>query len=217
MSDSQHVSEHATIFIVDDNEELNRAVSLNLTNEGYKTKVFNNAEDFLNAYRPDTLGCLLLDVRMPGMTGDQLQQALIEKNIEIPIIFMSGYSDVPVAVETLKKGALDFLTKPIDNYTLLKSVNYALQEDIKHRKRAEANADTLDRLNSLTKRERQVMELIVEGKLNKIIADKLNISVNTVENHRASMMRKMDVKTIADLVCKCLINNIVHVEKQEIG
>lgn len=204
---------NATIFIVDDNEELSNALALNLRHEGYQVKTFKHALDFLEKYNPDSIGCLLLDVRMPEMTGDELQKELIKRGIETPIIFMSGYSDVPVAVETLKHGALDFLTKPIDQHTLIKSINYALQTDIQQRQKAEQNSDVLKNAACLTKREHQVMALIVKGKLNKIIADELNISINTVENHRSNLMHKMEAKTIADLVCMCLLNNLVEVVK----
>lgn len=215
MPENKTTPANATVFIVDDNEELSNALALNLRSEGYQVKTYKHALDFLEQYNPDTLGCLLLDVRMPGMTGDELQKELLNKNISIPIIFMSGYSDVPVAVDTLKHGALDFLTKPIDQYTLVKSINFALQTDIQNRKKAEQNKEVLDNAASLTKREHEVMELIVKGKLNKIIADELNISINTVENHRSNLMHKMNAKTIADLVCMCLLNNLVEVEKEE--
>lgn len=215
MSAPTTATENATIFIVDDNEELSNALALNLRQAGYQVKTFKHALDFLEKYNPDSIGCLLLDVRMPGMTGDELQKELITRGIETPIIFMSGYSDVPVAVDTLKHGALDFLTKPVDQHTLLKAINYALQTDIQLRHKAEKNADVIKNSASLTKREHQVMELIVKGKLNKIIADELDISINTVENHRSNLMHKMEAKTIADLVCMCLLNNLVEVEKQE--
>ena len=215
MNEANTAHNNATIFIVDDNEELSEAIALNLKSEGYQVKIFKHALDFLEKYHPDSIGCLLLDVRMPEMTGDELQKELIERNITIPIIFMSGYSDVPVAVEALKHGALDFLTKPVDQYTLLKSINYALQTDIQQRKKAQKNSTVLKNAAGLTKREHQVMELIVKGKLNKIIADELDISINTVENHRANLMHKMQAKTIAELVCLCLLNNLIEVEKYD--
>jgi FixJ family two-component response regulator len=208
-----NIESSATIFIVDDNEDLNQAIALNLETEGYRVKTFTSAEDFLNHYSQKTFGCLLLDVIMPGMTGDQLQAELIKRDIKIPIIFISGYSDVPVAVEALKNGAVDFLTKPIDQYTLFKTIAKALQQDIERRANEQKNAAIMERAESLTKREKQVMELIVKGKLNKIIADELDISVNTVENHRASLMHKLQAKTIAQLVCICLLNGLVDVNQ----
>lgn len=202
----------ATIYIVDDNIELMNALRLNLELEGYQVRNFTSAEDFLQHYSTDTLSCLLLDVRMPGMKGDELQSQLLEREIKIPIIFMSGYSDVPIIVDTLKNGAIDFLTKPVDQHTLQNSIVMALQEDIKRRQKESKNAEVLAYYRELTKRETQVLPLIVKGKLNKLIADQLNISVNTVENHRASIMKKMHVKTIADLVCTCLLNGLVDIE-----
>ena len=200
----------ATIFIIDDNAELAEAIALNLKSEGYLVKTFIDAQEFLKTYSNKTLGCLLLDVRMPSMTGDELQKALMEREINIPIIFMSGYSDVPVAVGTLKNGAVDFLTKPVDQHTLLKAIHKALQIDIEQRERLIKNSTVQEHYNSLTKRELEIMDLIVLGKLNKIIADELNISVNTVENHRASIMHKMKVKTAAELVCVALTNGLVQ-------
>jgi FixJ family two-component response regulator len=202
----------ATIYIVDDNAELMNALRLNLELEGYKVQNFTSAENFLNNYSTDTLSCLLLDVRMPGMTGDQLQRELLEREIKIPILFMSGYSDVPVVVDALKNGAVDFLTKPVDQQTLQNSISVALKEDIKRRQKEEQNAEVLENYQQLTKRETQILPLIVKGNLNKLIADQLHISVNTVENHRASIMKKMHVKTIADLVCTYLLNGLVDVE-----
>jgi two-component system response regulator TtrR len=206
--DPQH---QATIFIVDDNAELIEALALNLKSEGYLVETFTDAQVFLKAYSSETLGCLLLDVRMPGMSGDELQKALIERKINIPIIFMSGYSDVPVAVGTLKNGAVDFLTKPVNQYTLLKAIHKALKIDIEQRERSVKNSAAQEHYDSLTKSELEIMELIVLGKLNKIIADELNISVNTVENHRANIMHKMKVKTVAELVCVALTNGFVHI------
>jgi FixJ family two-component response regulator len=208
---SNHLHE-ATIYIVDDNAELMNALRLNLELEGYQVFNFTSAENFLQNYSADTLSCLLLDVRMPGMTGDELQNELLEREIKIPIIFMSGYSDVPVIVDTLKNGAIDFLTKPVEQHTLHKSIVMALQTDIKRRQKENKSSEVLEHYQELTKREAQVLPLIVKGKLNKLIADQLNISVNTVENHRASIMKKMRVKTIAALVCTCLLNGLVDVE-----
>lgn len=205
----------ATVFIVDDNNELNNAMKLNLEDEGYHVEAFTSAEKFLERYDPNVFGCLLLDVRMPGMTGDELQNELIKRDIKVPIIFISGYSDVPVAVDTLKKGAVDFLTKPIDQHTLLQAISKALSQDISRRSQEEKNSAVLKRAASLTKREKEVMELVVEGRLNKLIADKLGISINTVENHRANVMKKMGANTIAQLVCTCLLNGLVDTDKLE--
>ena len=149
---------------------------------------------------------------MPGMTGDELQAELLARNITIPIIFMSGYSDVPVAVSTLKKGAVDFLTKPVDQYTLLKNIHKALELDIAWRNKRQENKAVLEHAAQLTPREREIMELMVKGKLSKTIGDELDISVNTVENHRAKIMHKMHAKTIAQLVCMALLNGLVRLD-----
>ena len=200
----------ATIYIVDDNQDLAKALALILQQAGYEVKRYASAIDFLKTYSSAGLSCLLLDVRMPEMSGDQLQAELITQGINIPIVFISGYSDIPVIVDILKKGAIDFLSKPIAKDDLLQAVSKALQQDMKQRKKAEKNEKILTCAHSLTAREKEIMQLIVQGKLNKTIADKLNISTNTVENHRAKIMRKMQVKTIAELVTICLRCNLIH-------
>jgi len=192
--------QQATVYIVDDNVPLVKALAKNIEQAGYKTYCFSQPLEFLNQYKNNGYQCLILDVRMPGMTGDELQQTLIRKNIHIPIIFISGFTDVPVIVDTLKNGAVDFLTKPVDKETLLKTIDKALLKDIENKQSKEQNQEVIDCLNNLTAREFEIMQLIVEGKLNKVIAYDLNISINTVENHRAKIMKKMKAQTLADLI-----------------
>ena len=155
----------------------------------------------MQSNRPSNLvGCLILDVRMPGMSGLELQDALIERNINLPIIFVTGHGDVPMAVETMKKGAMDFIEKPFDEAELRlqveKMLSKARQEASSHREQQAAE----ELLRKLTSREHQVLERIIAGRLNKQIADDLGISIKTVEAHRANIMEKLNVNTVADLL-----------------
>jgi FixJ family two-component response regulator len=197
------IPEGAVVYIVDDNIPLVKALARNIEQAGYQTYCFAQAQEFLNQYRSKFVSCLLLDVRMPGMSGDQLQATLIEKGIHIPIIFMSGFADVPVVVETLKKGAVDFLTKPVEKEKLLASIHKALLLDQEHKSQDAELATIEKRRDSLTAREFEILKHIIQGKLNKIIAYDLDISIHTVENHRAKIMQKMGAKTLVGLVALC--------------
>lgn len=201
----------ATIYIVDDNKELTEALSLNLQREGYKVVTYNSAKDFLLYYSPNasSCNCLLLDVRMPEMSGDELHKKLLHSKVTIPIIFLSGYSDVPVVVDSLRKGAIDFLTKPVDQHTLLKSIHTAIAIDIKQRKKQKKTEKVITDFKKLSKREHEVVKLLVNGCSNRDIHKELDISINTVENHRSKIMLKMRAKNISELVCLCLINGLV--------
>jgi two-component system response regulator TtrR len=191
---------NSTIYMVDDNIPLVKALARNVEQAGFKTRCFSQPKEFLNQYKDIGYNCLVLDVRMPEMTGDELQQALIEKNIRIPIIFISGFTDVPVIVDTLKNGAIDFLTKPVEKEKLLETIEKALKKDYENKQSKQENREIIDCVESLTNRELEIIKLIVEGKLNKIIAYDLNISINTVENHRAKIMKKMKAQTLAELI-----------------
>lgn len=201
--ESTEQTQPAVVYIVDDNIPLVKALARNIEQAGYTTYCFNNAKEFLNQYKEKFISCLLLDVRMPDISGDTLQQLLIEKNIHIPIIFMSGFSDVPVIVDTLKSGAVDFLTKPVDKEKLLQTIEKAITQDTKQKKDMAQLASIKEHRDSLTARELEVLEHIILGKLNKVIAYDLDISVNTIENHRAKIMKKMQAKTLADLITLC--------------
>lgn len=196
------IKNEATVYMVDDNIPLVKALARNVEQEGYKTRCFSQPKEFLNQYKDIGYNCLVLDVRMPEMTGDELQQALLDNHILIPIIFISGFTDVPVIVGTLKNGAIDFLTKPVEKEKLTLSIEKALLKDYENKQSKKANQDIMDCIESLTARELEIMKLIVEGKLNKVIAYELDISINTVENHRAKIMKKMKAQTLADLIHK---------------
>ncbi len=189
-----------TVFIVDDDEAVRDSLRWLLEANGYRVRAYDSAEAFLAAYDPAVVGVLIVDVRMPGMSGLELQEHLLARQIPLPTVFITGHGDVPMAVSTIKKGAVDFLEKPFNDTDLRQIV--ANMFDRAHQQAAEA-ANRRDRdamLARLTSREQQVLERIVAGRLNKQIADDLGISIKTVEAHRANIMEKLQVATVADLM-----------------
>ncbi|HZH57805.1 response regulator transcription factor [Yanghanlia caeni] len=190
----------STIFIVDDDEAVRDSLRWLLEANGYRVKSFSGAEEFLQAYDPDQVGVLIADVRMPGMSGLELQEALIARQAPIPIVFITGHGDVPMAVSTMKKGAVDFLEKPFNESDLREIVARMLEDAAERVNQARARRDQQAVLSRLTAREQQVLERIVAGRLNKQIAGDLNISIKTVEAHRANIMEKLEVTTVADLM-----------------
>lgn len=190
---------NATVYLVDDDEAIRDALGWLLQSRGLECRGYASAEDFLARWTPALAGCLLLDIRMNGMSGLQLFDKLHELGNRLPVIFLTGHGDVPMAVSALKKGAFDFVEKPFDDNELVNRVLEAISCDTR-RRAAEADNDSLrSRLDSLTARERQVMTLILAGKFNKVIADELNISMRTVEVHRANLFEKMGVRTAVEL------------------
>ena len=189
-----------TVFIVDDNAVIRDGIGQLVETVGLKAKTFTSAQEFLDSY--DTLwsGCLVLDIRMPGISGLQLQEKLIESDIEFPIIFITGYGSVRMGVDAVKKGAVDFIEKPFEDHYLLDQINSAIDKDAKDRKTRSERQAVEARLAFLTPRERQVLSLIKGDKNNKTIALELCLSQKTVEGHRAHVMEKMQVETIAGLV-----------------
>ena len=189
----------STIYIVDDDEAVRDSLRWLLEANGYRVKSFSGAEEFLQSYDPDQVGVLIVDVRMPGMSGLELQEILIARQAPLPIVFITGHGDVPMAVSTMKKGAVDFLEKPF-NESDLREIVARMLEDAKERvEQARARRDQEAVLSRLTAREQQVLERIVAGRLNKQIAGDLNISIKTVEAHRANIMEKLEVTIAADL------------------
>jgi len=190
----------ATVFVVDDDDGMRRGMEFLIDSAGYPVRAFDSAKAFLDAYRPGTKGCLLLDVRMPGMSGLELQQHLRAERIGIPVIIVTAFANVPMAVQAIKAGAFDFIEKPFEGSELLARVRRALalaeRADTDERRAGEIRS----RLAALTPREREVMELVVAGRLNKQIAGELGISMKTVENHRARVMEKMNAESLAELV-----------------
>lgn len=189
-----------TIFVVDDDEAMRDSMTWLLEGEGYEVACFASAADFLLARRDDMRGCLVLDVRMPEMSGLELHERLDSLGSRLPIIFITGHGDVPMAVAALQRGACDFIEKPFHNADLLSRIERALELDNEIAARRQRDDAISHRLEQLTQREREVMKLVVTGKLNKQIADELDISMKTVEAHRARVMEKMGVRTLAELV-----------------
>ena len=197
---SQAPTPEQIIYLVDDDEALRDSLAWLLESQGFKVAAFASAEDFLKAWRPEFNGCLLLDVRMPGMSGLELHERLRAQYSTLPIIFITGHGDVPMAVAALKKGAVDFIEKPFNDTELLRLVSQCLVSEQEHRARRRQDAEVSRRLDQLTQREREVLDLIIAGKLNKQIADVLGISIKTVEVHRARVMEKMAAHSLAELV-----------------
>lgn len=190
----------STIFIVDDDEAVRDSLRWLLEANGYRVKCFSGGEEFLEVYDPEQIGVLIADVRMPGMSGLELQEALIERQAPLPIVFITGHGDVPMAVSTMKKGAVDFLEKPFNETDLRNIVARMLADATERVNQAMAQKTQQAILSRLTAREQQVLERIVAGRLNKQIAGDLNISIKTVEAHRANIMEKLEVTTVADLM-----------------
>lgn len=193
-------NQDATIHIIDDDPSMLEYLSALVKTINYKSKTYSNASDFLDAYTDDGLGCLVLDMRLPGMSGLELQQQLAGKNIDLPVIMISGFGDISTAVKAMKAGVLDFLEKPFKGEELLDLIHNAVKKHKIDRTKNKNQNKTLKRINSLTKREKEVMVLVVSGMINKDIAKQLKISIKTVEVHRANVMDKMAVTSVADLV-----------------
>jgi len=188
------------VYIVDDDEAMRDSLAWLLESQGFAVDPYASAEDFLAAFRDGMTGCVVLDVRMPGMSGLEMYEKLNARHCTLPVIFITGHGDVPMAVSALKKGAVDFIEKPFGDKDMLRLVEQCLALDRDNREKNRAYAAAARRQASLTERELEVMNLIIDGKLNKQIADVLNISIKTVEVHRARIMDKMAVRTVAELV-----------------
>jgi len=189
-----------TAYVVDDDEAVRELWRWLMESNAIAVKTFASAAAFIEAYRRGDPGCLVLDVRLPGMSGPELQGYLKRAAIEIPIVFVSGHGDVPTAVNAIKGGAVDFIQKPFDYHEAVSVVRRALERDAEGRDRRASQAQFAERLASLTEREREVMRFIAEGKPNKLIAERLDISIRTVEFHRANVMDKMGADSVAALV-----------------
>jgi two-component system response regulator TtrR len=188
------------IYVVEDDDALRDSLCWLIESAGYPVSAYSNAETFLAYLEPEARGCLVLDVRMPRMSGLELQERLIRRGQHLPIIFITGHGDVPMAVNAIKRGALDFIEKPFQDQELLARIQSVVNSgrgplDAQERQRLVAS-----RLEMLSRREREVMDRVIEGKPNKYIAKELGISVKTVEAHRARMMGKLDVDSVAELV-----------------
>jgi two-component system response regulator FixJ len=196
-----------TVFVVDDDADLCEALRWLIESDGLRVRTYTSAESFLEAYDPGCAGVLVLDVRMRGMSGLDLQQRLSDDGYEIPIIILTGHADVPMAVRSVKAGALDFLQKPVNDQVLLDRIRRAIELDARHRRRRTRIDAVLKCLERLTPRERQVMELVVAGKANKQMAKELSVSEKTIEVHRKHVMKKMAAKSAVELTRNVLLVN----------
>lgn len=189
-----------TVFIVDDDPSHRDSLQFLLESAGLETKGFSSARDFLDGADPDTPGCILLDVKMPGMSGLDLQKELADRSISLPIIFITGHGTVPMSVRAMKAGAVDFLQKPFDEQDLFQAIDHAMERDRQARLKTENLKEIRDLIDSLSPREYQVFTLLVSGMLNKQVAYTLGITERTIKAHRRRVMEKMQADSLADLV-----------------
>jgi FixJ family two-component response regulator len=187
------------IHVVDDDPAMRDSLSWLLESAGYRVALYENADRFLQSSDIQAGACVLLDVRMPGMSGLGVQEALIERGTGLPVIFLTGHGDVPMAVNAIKRGAVDFIEKPFNDDALLFLIDTAIKSNRRSHAARAARRLVASRINALSSREREVMECVVAGKLNKVIADELGISIKTVEVHRARVMQKLGVSSVAEL------------------
>jgi two-component system response regulator FixJ len=193
-------SRNSTVFVVDDDQSIRHAMGLLLKSVGLEHETFESADDFLTRHNGSENGCLVLDIRMPGLGGLELQDKLIEMNSALPIIFITGHGDIPMAVEAMQKGAVDFIQKPFRDQELLDRISEALNAANEMQSERQQQSKIQKCIDSLTNREKEVLELVVTGKPNKIIAHELGVSQRTVEIHRARVMEKMHARSLAALV-----------------
>ncbi|WP_339773389.1 response regulator [uncultured Paraglaciecola sp.] len=197
------------VHIIDDDEAVLDSLSMLLDSVGIENAIYSNAQTFLNTHQEETIrtlaGCIVLDVRMPGMSGMECQQQLEQLKCSLPVIFVTGHGDVPMAVEAMKKGAIEFIQKPFREQELLDCIQHALEMNKAEHERASRLLDIDKRRETLTKRENEVMQRVIAGQANKVIACELNLSQRTIEIHRSNVMDKMQVNSLAELVTLALI------------
>ncbi len=197
---SDHSLPKAIVCVVDDDQAMRNSLKWLIESVGMQVESFSSADEFLLHYQPGRTGCLVLDVRMPGMSGLDLQDHLAANNIRIPIVIITGHGDVPMAVRAMKRGAIDFIEKPFNDEVLLDAIRRAIAFEEQQRSHHTENLQIKERLSQLTPREHEVMEMVTEGMSNKEIANALGVSAKTVEAHRARVMEKMQAGSLAELV-----------------
>ena len=200
MTMSEDMDENDTVFLIDDDPGIRDSLSLLLSLKGVRTQPFANAESFIETYRPEWTGCVLTDLRMPGMTGLELQSMLRERGVQVPVVVLTAHGDVATARTALKSGAFDFLEKPVDDTMLLDVLRNALRADRERRLAATTRSASDQRLERLTEREREILALIAAGHQNRDIAAQLGISPRTVEVHKARIMEKLECRSLAELI-----------------
>jgi FixJ family two-component response regulator len=188
------------VFVIDDDPSIRRSLDTLLRSVALDVHLFSSAQEFMHAKRPETPGCLVLDIRLPGMSGLAFQEELAKAGVALPIIFITGHGDVPMTVRAMKAGAAEFLTKPFDDQVLLDAIYAAIERDRARRRDTASLADLKARYGELTEREREVMQLVVTGRANKQIAAELGLGLVTVKVHRGQVMRKMQARSVAELV-----------------
>ena len=192
--------DRAVAFVIDDDPSMQRSLDTLLRSVGLDVRLFSSAQEFLGAERPDAPGCLVLDVRLPGMSGLAFQQELVKAGEALPVIFLTGHGDVPMTARAMKAGAIEFLTKPFDEQVLLDAIHAAIARDRARRRDAASVAELKARYRALTEREREVMTFVVAGRVNKQIAAELGLSLVTIKVHRGQVMRKMLARSVPELV-----------------
>lgn len=202
------MSVDGTVFVVDDNEGIRDALCRLMEVVELPVQAFASAEAFLSSYDPTQSGCLILDIRMPGMSGIELQERLLEERIRIPVIIISAHGDIDSAVRTIRSGAVDFIRKPYDATDLLQTIRVALETDKKQRAEEIRRAEVAEQISLLTKRELEVMGLLVDGKSSRQIAEELGLSSKTVEGHRLHVMLKLRADSVVDLVIMAQIHGM---------
>jgi len=194
------MSSKPTIHVVDDDEAMRDSLVWLLDDDRYAVRTYASGEDFLERFSPSPPACVILDIRMPGISGVEVHERMARQGVVTPVVFVTGHGDVPMAVDAIKRGAFDFVEKPFNEAKLTSIIERALDEDARYAGQTAVQSEIAARLAKLSPREREVLDLVVAGKMNKTIADVMNISIKTVEAHRAKVMEKMCARSLAELV-----------------